>query len=250
MRIKIVTVFRELFKPFIESGIIGRAVRDAKLSISLFDLRDYSEDLKHKRIDDYLFGGGSGMLIKASVLQSSLKDLKEDGDIVIAMRPSGLRLNAMMTNSFEDDSSLIIYCGRYEGFDQRFIDSSVDYSISIGDFVTMGGEIPAMAFIESVVRKRVGVLNSSESFEHDSFENGFLEEDQFTRPAVYEGFEVPPTLLSGNHKEIENWRVESSIKNTYKYRPDLLKNRLLSDSELKYLKQGYKERFCGSYKKS
>jgi len=250
VRIKVVTAFKELFAPFIESGIIGRAVRDGKLIISTHDLRDYSEDLKHKRIDDYLYGGGSGMLIKAPVLQSSLKDLKEDGDVVVAMRPSGLKLDTVMSNGFKEDSSLIIYCGRYEGFDQRFIDTAVDFSISIGDFVTMGGEIPAMAFIESIVRKRDGVLNSVESFEHDSFENGFLEEDQFTRPAVYKGLEVPAMLLSGNHQEIDKWRVESSIKNTYKYRPDLLKKRLLSDLELKYLKQGYKEQFCGSYKKN
>jgi tRNA (guanine37-N1)-methyltransferase len=249
MRFKVLTLFPELYHPFLEEGIIARAVARGLLDVSLHQLRRFARTSStpnnlRENVDDYLFGGGAGMLLKPEVLDRALRSITRRGDFTVALTPAGYRLDRELVCRLAEKPSLILLSGRYEGFDGRVLDTRADLRVSVGDFVAMGGDAPAMMLIEAVIRRQESVLGSSESIAAESFEDVLLEGDQYTRPAVFNGVAVPPVLRSGNHQAVDAWRRYSGLKSTLKYRPDLLEQAVLDGTDREYLKQIYKELYC------
>lgn len=220
MKIDVLTLFPEMFTGVISSSIIKRAIDDNKIEINLHNFRDYSKDIHHK-VDDTPYGGGCGMILTCQPIFDCVNDLKDDECTVILLTPDGTPYKQEIANNLVKLKHLIIICGHYEGFDDR-IRSICDMEISIGDYVLTGGEIPAMVLIDSVTRLIDGVINK-ESYQNDSFYNGLLDYPQYTKPREYNGLKVPDVLLSGNHKEIEKYRIEAALEKTRKRRCDLLK---------------------------
>jgi len=234
MKFDVLTLFPEMFKS-LEESIIGKAKEKNLIDINLINIRDFSKD-KHKKVDDTPYGGGAGMVMKADVVYDAFKSIKQDNAKVIYLTPQGKTLNQKKVEELSKESHLILLCGHYEGIDQRVIDKIVDEEISIGDYVLTGGEIPAMVLIDSVSRYIEGVL-SKDSTKEESFSNGMLEYPQYTRPEVFENKKVPEILLTGHHENIEKWRRKKAIEITYKKRPDLLKNKNLSEMDVKLLSE-------------
>ena len=234
MKFDVLTLFPEMFKS-LEESIIGKAKEKNLIDINLINIRDFSKD-KHKKVDDTPYGGGAGMVMKADVVYDAFKSIKQDNAKVIYLTPQGKTLNQKKVEELSKESHLILLCGHYEGIDQRVIDKIVDEEISIGDYVLTGGEIPAMVLIDSVSRYIEGVL-SKDSTKEESFSNGMLEYPQYTRPEVYENEKVPEILLTVHHEKIEKWRRKKAIEITYKKRPDLLKNKNLSEMDVKLLSE-------------
>ena len=228
MKIDVLTLFPEMFTGVISSSIIKRAIDDNKIEINLHNFRDYSKDIHHK-VDDTPYGGGCGMILTCQPIFDCVNDLKDDESTVILLTPDGTPYKQELANNLVKLKHLIIICGHYEGFDDR-IRSICDMEISIGDYVLTGGEIPAMVLIDSVTRLIDGVINK-ESYQNDSFYNGLLDYPQYTKPREYNGLKVPDVLLSGNHKEIEKYRMEAALEKTRKRRCDLLKENV-SDGNL------------------
>ena len=220
MKIDVLTLFPEMFTGVISSSIIKRAIDDNKIEINLHNFRDYSKDIHHK-VDDTPYGGGCGMILTCQPIFDCVNDLKDDECTVILLTPDGTPYKQELANNLVNLKHLIIICGHYEGFDDR-IRSICDMEISIGDYVLTGGEIPAMVLIDSVTRLIDGVINK-ESYQNDSFYNGLLDYPQYTKPREYNGLKVPDVLLSGNHKEIEKYRMEAALEKTRTRRCDLLK---------------------------
>lgn len=220
MKIDVLTLFPEMFTGVISSSIIKRAIDDNKIEINLHNFRDYSKDIHHK-VDDTPYGGGCGMILTCRPIFDCVNDLKDDECTVILLTPDGTPYKQELANNLVKLKHLIIICGHYEGFDDR-IRSICDMEISIGDYVLTGGEIPAMVLIDSVTRLIDGVINK-ESYQNDSFYNGLLDYPQYTKPREYNGLKVPDVLLSGNHKEIEKYRMEAALEKTRTRRCDLLK---------------------------
>ena len=220
MRIKVLSLFPKMFDGILNESIIKRAIDDKKVNIDVIDLRSYSKD-KHNKVDDTIYGGGAGMLIKCEPVFDAIDDLKTKNTKVIMLSPDGVKYNQEKAYELSKEKNIILLCGHYEGFDER-INTVVDEKISIGDYVLTGGEIPAMAIIDSVTRLLPGVINE-ESHLNDSFNNDLLDYPQYTKPTEYRGMKVPDVLLSGDHKKIDEWRREEQIKKTKKQRPDLLK---------------------------
>lgn len=220
MKIDVLTLFPEMFTGVISSSIIKRAIDDNKIEINLHNFRDYSKDIHHK-VDDTPYGGGCGMILTCQPIFDCVNDLKDDESIVVLLTPDGTPYKQEIANNLVKLKHLIIICGHYEGFDDR-IRSICDMEISIGDYVLTGGEIPAMVLIDSVTRLIDGVINK-ESYQNDSFYNGLLDYPQYTKPREYNGLKVPDVLLSGNHKEIEKYRIEAALEKTRTRRCDLLK---------------------------
>ena len=230
MKFDILTLFPEMFEP-INQSILGRAQEKNIIDINVINIRDFSEN-KHRKVDDTPYGGGAGMVIMPDVVYRAYNSIDNiENAKVIYMSPQGQTLNQTKVESLAKEEHLIILCGHYEGIDQRVLDKIVDEEISIGDYVLTGGEIPAMALIDSVSRYVDGVL-TGESIKEESFSQGLLEYPQYTRPEVFEGVKVPEVLLSGHHENIDKWRKEQSIHITEKKRPDLLKNYPLSKKEI------------------
>lgn len=230
MKFDILTLFPEMFEP-INQSILGRAQEKNIIDINVINIRDFSEN-KHKKVDDTPYGGGAGMVIMPDVVYRAYNSIDNiENAKVIYMSPQGQTLNQTKVESLAKEEHLIILCGHYEGIDQRVLDKIVDEEISIGDYVLTGGEIPAMALIDSVSRYVDGVL-TGESIKEESFSQGLLEYPQYTRPEVFEGVKVPEILLSGHHENIDKWRKEQSIHITKNKRPDLLKNYPLSKKEI------------------
>lgn len=236
MKIHILSLFPEFFASFLDWSIIGRAIEDEKVLIDNINIRDFSRD-KHKKVDDYPFGGGSGMLMKPEPVFDAIKSVKDNNSRVIYLSPQGKTLDQKLVNELSNEDHLVLLCGHYEGLDNRIIDNYIDDEISIGDFVLTGGELPAMVLIDSIVRLLPGVLRSEESYQNDSHYNGLLENPQYTRPRVFEGHSVPEVLLSGDHKKIEEWRKHQSLKATLLKRPDLLHSKDLSKVELEIISE-------------
>ena len=220
MRIKVLSLFPKMFDGILNESIIKRAIDDKKVNIDVIDLRSYSKD-KHNKVDDTIYGGGAGMLIKCEPVFDAIDDLKTKNTKVIMLSPDGVKYNQEKAYELSKEKNIILLCGHYEGFDER-INTVVDEKISIGDYVLTGGEIPAMAIIDSVTRLLPGVINE-ESHLNDSFNNDLLDYPQYTKPKEYRGMKVPDVLLSGDHKKVDEWRREEQIKKTKKQRPDLLK---------------------------
>lgn len=223
MKITVLTLFPEMFAPLKES-IIGRALGSNKLEIEILNIRDYSED-KHKKCDDYPFGGGAGMVMTPQPVASCVKAADPDHKALrIYTSPKGERLDQQKVVSLSSREHIVILCGHYEGVDQRVIDGYFDEEISVGDYVLTGGELPAMIICDCVSRYVDGVISSG-SLVDESFSDGLLEYPQYTRPAVFEGVAVPEVLLLGDHAKIDKWRRTESENLTAARRPDLIRRK-------------------------
>ena len=231
MRIDIITVLPELFGGFLTESILGRAQKKGLVEIHVHNLRDYTKD-KHKRVDDYPFGGGSGMIMQiqpiadciASLKNSLLQDKGETYDAVIYTSPDGEQFDQPMANELSQLKNIIILCGHYKGIDQRVRDTIITREISIGDFVLSGGELPAAVMTDAIVRVIPGAIGDSAAALDDCFQDELLAPPIYTRPAHYEGFgDVPEVLLSGDPKKILEWEMQQSLERTRRLRPDLLK---------------------------
>lgn len=221
MKISILTLFPEMFSS-LNSSIIGRAVKGGKAEIEIIDIRDYTLD-KHNKCDDTPFGGGAGMVMMAQPIASAIEAVDKDHLAHrVYLSPKGRTFNQKIVLEYAKYEHILLLCGHYEGIDQRVIDLYIDEELSIGDFVLTGGEIPAMAVVDAVLRYAPGVINE-QSLEQESFSTNLLEYPQYTKPQVFNGLKVPDVLLSGNHQKIDEWRKEQSQKLTEKRRPDLLK---------------------------
>lgn len=221
MKITILTLFPKMFDALNES-LIGKAINKGLLDIEVVNFRDFSLD-KHKKTDDYAFSGGAGMVLTPQPIYDAIQSVLTPDSYVVYMSPKGTPLTQNKVKQLAREiKHLIIICGHYEGLDERIITLCVNEQISIGDFILTGGEIPALALVDSVSRYVDGVLHNSESVEDESFSDGLLEYPQYTRPQEFMGLRVPDVLLNGNHKEIAKWKQEQKILETKKYRPDLL----------------------------
>lgn len=234
MKFDVLTLFPEMFEP-IKQSIIGRAMEKSLIDINSINIRDFSKD-KHKKVDDTIYGGGAGMLIKPDVVYDAYKSVKTENSKVIYLTPQGKKLNQSKVEELAKEEHLILLCGHYEGIDERVLEKIVDEEISIGDYVLTGGEIPAMVLIDAVSRYVEGVL-TKDSTEEESFSNGLLEYPQYTKPKEFEGMKVPEVLQSGHHENIDKWRRKEAIKTTYIKRPELLEKVNLTDEEKKYLEE-------------
>ena len=220
MRIDILTLFPEGFS-YLNSSILKRAQESGKLEINIIDIRQFSLD-KHKKCDDYPFGGGAGMLMMVQPVYDAVKSVQDENAVIVMPSPSGKTLNVESVKELSKLEHIIFICGHYEGLDERIKDIFHPIEISIGDYVLTGGELPTMVIVDAVSRFVSGVINE-ESLKEESFSSGLLEYPQYTRPADFIGYKVPDVLLSGNHAEIEKWRKEKAMEKTKQIRPDLLK---------------------------
>ena len=240
MVIDILTLFPEAFSA-LDTSIIARAKESGKVKINLINIRDFSLD-KHKKCDDTPFGGGAGMVLMCQPVFDCIKSVRTPDSLVIMMTPQGKQYSQGIAKELVLKDHLILLCGHYEGFDER-IRSIVDMELSIGDYVLTGGEIPAMAITDSIVRLIDGVIED-DSHEYDSYSNWMLEHPQYTKPRSYEGMEVPEVLCNGNHKEIEKYKLKESLRRTYLRRPDLLEQHELTKEEEKLLEEIKEEEKC------
>ena len=226
MRFDIITIFPELFHGFLECGIVRRARQSGILDIRIVNLRDFASD-KHRTVDDRPFGGGEGMVLMPGPLFDAVDFCRgaegKTGAQVVLLSPQGRLWSQEMALEFATIPHAILICGRYEGVDQRVVDSLVDREISIGDFILTGGEIPAMVILDSVVRLLPGALGNKDSALNESFCTGLLDCPQYTRPAEFHGMSVPEVLLSGDHARIDRWRKERALQKTWECRPEMVK---------------------------
>lgn len=220
MRIDILTLFPEMFSP-LRASLLGRAQKNNLLEINIINFRDFSQD-KHKKVDDYPYSGGEGMVLTPQPLYDAIMSVKGENGYVIYLSPKGAPLKQKRVEQLSKCNHLILVCGHYEGIDERIIKLCVDEQISLGDFILTGGEIPAMALVDAVSRYVGGVLGNSASTEIESFSDNLLEYPQYTRPQEFMGLSVPEVLLSGHHKKIEEWKQSMRISETEALRPDLL----------------------------
>jgi len=242
MRFDVLTIFSDMFGAFLQEGILGRAVKRGIVDVKLVNIRDFSRGT-HKTTDDRPYGGGDGMVMKAGPICRALESVEKINgrSLVILLSPQGKTFNQDTAWELSGFDRLILICGRYEGVDERIRLSFIDRELSIGDYILSGGEVGAMVIMDSVSRLIPGVLGGERSNLEDSFEDGLLEYPQYTRPRVFQGKEVPPVLLSGDHEKIRLWRRTESLKGTLDRRPDLIqKARLTSEDEaiLAKLKEG------------
>ena len=243
MNFYVMTLFPDMVEQGLNTSTIGRASEKGLLSIKAVDIRAFSED-KHKRVDDYPYGGGAGMVMApdpvvktCAYVKSLIPEERREKTKVVYLTPQGETFTQKKAEEWAKEEDLIFLCGHYEGIDERALEMVVTDMVSAGDYVLTGGELPAMMMIDAVSRLVPGVLNNEASAEFESFQDNLLEYPQYTRPEVYEGRKVPEVLLSGHHANIEKWRREKSIERTLAARPDLLADAVLSKKEKKYLEQ-------------
>lgn len=233
MIIDIVTLFPNMFSGFLSESIVKRAINEGRVTVNLVNPREFTLD-KHKHVDDTPYGGGSGMVLACQPMFDCLKSIANPKRVIL-MTPQGSPYKQKDAIRLSKEEHIVLVCGHYEGFDER-IRTLCDEEISLGDYVLTGGEIPAMAISDSIIRLLNGVITEN-SHLYDSHSNGLLEHPQYTKPAVYEGMEVPSVLLNGNHKLIEEWRDKEALRTTYKKRPDLLVGYNFSAKQLKWLEE-------------
>ena len=235
MRFNVLTIFPEIFNVF-EYGVISK-IFDNNNSINCYDIRKNSINT-HGQIDGKLYGGGEGMLMMPQPLKDTLFEIPEnERGLVVYLSPQGTRLTQDKIIDLSSMQALTILCGRYEGVDQRFIDKYVDEEISVGDFVMSGGEYPAICFIDAIARNLPGTVGNQDSVKNDSFSNGLLKGPAYTRPEIFEDYQVPNVLLSGNHSKINEWKAQKSLINTYLRRPDLINKLKLTKKQKKLLEE-------------
>tara|TARA_B100001250_G_scaffold187762_1_gene161330 strand:+ start:45 stop:776 length:732 start_codon:yes stop_codon:yes gene_type:complete len=236
MNINILTIFPEIFD-ILKSGVVTKPIKEKTLNIELLDIRQNSVN-KHNHVDSKPYGGGEGMVMMAEPIVKTLKQInKKNLGRVIFMSPQGKKLNQKKIISLSKLKNMTIICGRYEGIDQRIIDKYVDEEISIGDFILSGGEYAAICLVDAISRYIPGTLGNKDSYLKDTFSDGLLKGDVFTKPEIFESMKVPDVLLSGNHKKIETWRSEISLMRTLMKRPDLLEEIKLTKKQKKILEE-------------
>lgn len=238
MRFDVLTLFPEMFKAVLSDSIIGRAQENNIIEVNAVNIRDFSDN-KHKKVDDYPYGGGSGMVMSVQPIYDAYKSIVDKLDYkpkMIYLSPQGKLLNQKLALRLKNEEHLILLCGHYEGIDERVIEEIVDEEVSIGDYVLTGGELPAMVLIDCISRLVPGVLSGEEAYSEESHYNGALEYPQYTRPSDFNGRKVPDILISGHHANIKKWRRGQSLKRTFKKRPDLFEKLDLSSEDLKLLK--------------
>lgn len=237
----VITLFPEMFDAIKNFGITQRAFKEKIVSLTLWNPRDFTEDV-HKTVDDRPYGGGPGMVMMAEPLTKTLEAVKaakpmgaEGAHWVVHLAPAGKKLDHQKVLELVNRKRLILLASRYEGVDQRFIDQYVDEELSIGDYVLSGGELPAMVLMDAMVRQLPGALGHQDSAQEDSFVDGLLDCPHYTRPEIFQGERVPEVLLSGHHKKIKAWRLKASLQRTRDVRPDLLAARSLTKEEIRLL---------------
>lgn len=238
-RLDVITLFPEMFSSVLAHGVIGRAITDERIGFRSWNPRDYTED-KHKTVDDRSYGGGPGMVMMYEPLCAAIAEAKQaqPESKVIYLSPQGRRLDQKGVKELSERSGMILVSGRYEGIDERLIDTEIDEEWSIGDYVLSGGELAALVMIDSVCRTLPGVLGHEDSANEDSFVDGLLDYPHYTRPEEVNGYSVPDVLLSGNHENIRRWRLKQALGKTWKSRPDLIESIEL-DNEQKELLQEF-----------
>lgn len=239
MRVDVLTLFPQMLEAVLGDSIIGRAREKGILEINFIDIRDFTEN-KHRKVDDYPFGGGGGMLMQAQPVYDAYMSVAKGLDykpLTVFMSPQGKVFEQATAIELSEQKHIVILCGHYEGIDQRVLDEIVDMEISLGDFVLTGGEIAAMAVIDAAARLIPGVLANEGSYSNESHFNGLLEHPQYTRPYEWNGKMVPEVLISGHHANIEMWKREQSLLNTAKKRPDMLKKAELTKEDIKILQK-------------
>lgn len=238
MRIDIMTLFPEMCEAFLSESIIGRARRAGKVEIGCHNIRDYTED-KHNRVDDYPYGGGTGMIMQAQPIYDcyqAVRPLSEAPAHLVYLSPCGQTLNQDKVRELAEEEHLVMLCGHYEGVDQRVLDEIVDEEISIGDYVLTGGELPACVLADSICRMLPGVLANEDAYTLESHYSHLLEHPQYTRPPEWRGRAVPPVLLSGDHGKVDRWKLEESVRRTWERRPDMLRSASLTPEETEILR--------------
>ncbi len=232
MLIDVVTLFPEIIRTYISHGVIKKAIDDGLVRIRIHNLRDFTKD-RHRTVDDYPYGGGSGMVMKPEPIFEAVDYIKSDGHerIIVLLTPQGKVFNQKIARELTQQKGLTFICGRYEAIDER-VRYIVDEEISIGDYVLTGGELPALVIIDAVLRLLPGVLGNYSSVAEESFEWGIFDYPHYTRPPEYRGLRVPDILLSGNHEAIRRWRRKEALRKTLKMRPDLLEKAVLSEEDL------------------
>ncbi len=245
MKFTVMTLFPEMVDRILNESIIGRARKNNIISVDCMNIRDYSDD-KHRRVDDYPFGGGGGMVMRCQPIYDCYQDLLKQGESkphTVYVSPRGSVLNQKKAKELSSYPHLAILCGHYEGVDQRVLDEIVDEEISIGDYVLTGGELPACVLIDCIARMLPGVLAEESSYTDESHYNGLLEHPQYTQPRVWNEKEVPTLLTEGNHRLIEKWKKEQSVSLTQKMRPDLIRRPLPDDKRLRFFTPDDREDF-------
>lgn len=243
MWIGVISLFPEMFRAITEHGVTGRAVKSGLLQIECWNPRDFTHD-KHRTVDDRPYGGGPGMLMMVQPLRDAIHAAKQaagDGAKVIYLSPQGRKLTQAGVTELATNQKLILVAGRYEGIDERVIQTEVDEEWSIGDYVLSGGELPAMTLIDAVSRLVPGVLGDQASAEQDSFTDGLLDHPHYTRPELLDGMAVPEALTSGNHEVIRRWRLKQSLGRTWQRRPKLINNLALTDEQESLLAEYVRE---------
>lgn len=238
IRFDVLTLFPDMFRAVLGDSIINRAVEKGIIELNFIDIRDFTEN-KHRKVDDYPYSGGGGMLMAAQPIYDAYQSIAKDLDykpFTVYMSPQGKVFNQKMAVELAEYKHIVILCGHYEGVDQRVLDMIADAEISLGDFVLTGGEIPAMAVIDAVSRMIPGVLANENSYSDESHFSGLLEYPQYTRPEEFMGVKIPEVLISGHHANINKWKRQEALRNTLKKRPDLLEKAELSDEDIKFLK--------------
>ncbi len=232
-RFSVVTLFPEMFQSFLTQGVIGRAIKKGIVSVDLYNPRDFTYD-KHRTVDDRPYGGGPGMLMMVEPLKDAIlaaRRASSENVKVVYLSPQGKKLDYTGVKQLSVYSDLVLVAGRYEGIDERIIETLIDQEWSIGDYVLSGGELPAMVLMDAVSRMVDDVLGHKQSAVEDSFSNGLLDCPHYTRPEVYDGKKVPEVLLSGDHEKIRQWRMQQSLKRTLQRRPDLLNDLALTEEQ-------------------
>lgn len=243
MRFDVLTLFPDMFKAVLGNSIIGRAEKAGLIELHYIDIRDFTLD-KHRKVDDTPYSGGGGMLMSAEPVYRAYMSVAEAlsyKPYTIFMSPQGKVFNQDVAIDLSKHNHIILLCGHYEGIDQRVLDEIVDAEISLGDFVMTGGEIPAMAVIDTVARLIPNVLANDGSFQNESHFQGLLEHPQYTKPRVWHDMEVPDVLLSGDHKQIDKWKHEQSLLRTLEKRPDMLEKAWLTDEDMAFINKKVKE---------
>ena len=244
MQFRVVTLFPEMVAAGTNFGVCGRAARRGLVDVDTVDPRDFAGDV-HRTVDDRPYGGGPGMVLKYEPFRDAIRSAKAElpaGSSVVFLTPQGRRFDQRVAEDMASRSGLLLVAGRYEGFDERLLEAEADDELSLGDFVLSGGEIAAVAVIDAVVRLLPGALGHEASAEQDSFTDDLLDFPHYTRPEVIDDLPVPPVLRQGNHEQIRRWRLKQAIGRTYVRRPDLLRERALTDEEKQLLAEYLAER--------